>query len=73
LAQKDLEIRGPGQLMGTRQAGISDVAMEALGNSKLLETITKEAQLLLDQSPDLSAYPLLKKEVAHIYGSLHME
>lgn len=73
LAQKDLEIRGPGQLMGTRQAGISDVAMEALGNTKLMSSITKEAVDLLRQSPDLSAYPLLAQDVAKLYGFLHME
>lgn len=73
LAQKDLEIRGPGQLMGTRQAGMSDIAMEALGNNRLLTTITKEAQRLLKESPDLSRYPGLAQQVKNLYGFLHME
>lgn len=73
LAQKDLEIRGAGQLMGTRQAGMKDIAMEALGNSKLMTSVTKEALDLLRQSPDLARWPILARDVTALYGFLHME
>src|SRR3989338_11717293 len=32
LAQKDLEIRGPGQVYGTQQWGLPDMAMQNLSN-----------------------------------------
>ncbi|MBI3335822.1 MAG: ATP-dependent DNA helicase RecG [Candidatus Portnoybacteria bacterium] len=73
LAQKDLEIRGPGQLLGTRQAGISDVAMEALGSSELVDMVRKEADELIAASADLSEWPLLKKKVEEMYGKVHLE
>ncbi|MFH1967861.1 MAG: ATP-dependent DNA helicase RecG, partial [bacterium] len=37
LAQKDLEIRGPGSLYGTQQWGIPDMAMQGLSNIFLVE------------------------------------
>jgi len=73
LAQQDLEIRGPGQLLGTRQAGLSDIAMQALSDTPLLEQVSITAKALLAQSPDLARYPLLKQEIFEQYASLHLE
>ena len=68
-----MEIRGPGELLGIRQAGIPDVAMEALKDSQLIETVTKEADGLFGQSADLSAYPLLLEEVNRYGKTIHLE
>ena len=73
LAQQDLEIRGPGQLLGTRQAGLSDIAMQALSDTPLLEQVSITAKALLAQSPDLGRYPLLKQEIFEQYATLHLE
>lgn len=73
LAQKDLEIRGPGQLLGMRQAGIPDVAMESLKDVNLVEAIKKEADTLIEQSANLSQYPLLKGEVIRYGKHVHLE
>jgi len=44
LAEADLILRGAGELSGGRQWGISDIAMDALKNIKLVEAARKEAE-----------------------------
>jgi ATP-dependent DNA helicase RecG len=49
LAEKDLEIRGEGQLLGVRQAGLSDLRFARLrADRPLLESARKEARALVD-------------------------
>ena len=49
LAEKDLEIRGEGQLLGTRQAGLSDLKFTRLrADRDLLERARAAAQALVD-------------------------
>jgi len=55
LAEKDLEIRGEGQLLGTRQSGISDLLFTRLrADRRLLERARKEAEALLDYEGPLN-------------------
>jgi ATP-dependent DNA helicase RecG len=66
IAERDLEIRGPGDLFGTRQAGLPDLKVaHLLRDAKLLEVAWREAFMLVEDSPDLSAYPLLRDTVRH--------
>ena len=54
IAQKDLEIRGPGELIGTRQSGISDFALaRLLSHGHLLEPAKAIAQKLIEKDPEL--------------------
>ncbi len=55
LAEKDLEQRGPGQFLGSRQAGFSEMQMASLTNVRLIEKARKHAQALLEADPDLQA------------------
>jgi ATP-dependent DNA helicase RecG len=49
LAEKDLEIRGEGQLLGTRQSGLSDLRFTRLrADRALLERAREAAQTLVD-------------------------
>lgn len=57
LAQEDMRLRGAGELMGPRQHGMSDVAMEALQRPELLSEVRQEAQRLLDEDPGLDRWP----------------
>ena len=41
VAQKDLELRGPGDLMGTRQSGEASLRMIGSGNVRLLEEVQR--------------------------------
>ncbi|KND49146.1 MAG: ATP-dependent DNA helicase RecG [Parcubacteria bacterium C7867-008] len=73
LAEYDLALRGAGELVGGRQWGISDIAMEAIKNMRLVEAARTEAARLIKEDPELSKYPLLKAIVIRSDERLHME
>ncbi len=63
LAREDMERRGIGELMGSKQHGMSDAAMDALRKPLLLDEVRDEAQALLLSDPRLEAHPLLRDAV----------
>ena len=69
LAEKDLEIRGPGEFFGTRQSGLPDLRMAKLSDTQILEVARREAVALFnyDKQLKLSGYQLLAKELARIW------
>ena len=64
LAEKDLTLRGAGDLYGKKQWGISDVGMEALQNLKMVEAARSEAERLIEKDETLSRFPTLREELA---------
>jgi len=73
LAEYDLALRGAGELAGGRQWGVSDIAMEALKNLKLVEAARTEAAALVVADPDLQRHPALAAR-AHIADKeMHLE
>ncbi|MBM3167419.1 MAG: ATP-dependent DNA helicase RecG, partial [Chloroflexi bacterium] len=54
LAEKDLELRGPGEFFGTRQSGLPDLRMARLSDTPLLELARAEAITLFHSDSDLS-------------------
>lgn len=73
LAEKDLKIRGPGELYGVRQSGLPDLAMSNLGNLPLVEQTRKEANNLLDKDPELKNHPLLAEKLSRFKQTIHLE
>ncbi len=73
LAEADLMQRGPGELSGRKQWGISDIGMEALKNLKLVEAARDEAIALVKSDETLKNHPLLREQVAHRSKTLHFE
>ncbi len=73
LAEYDLQFRGPGELSGRKQWGISDVGMEALKNIKMVEAARHEAQRLIAKDPELKTCPLLRERIEHIGAVAHFE
>ena len=53
LAEKDLELRGPGEFFGRRQSGMPELRLASLLDVKLLEVARREAQALFAEDPDL--------------------
>ncbi|MFK3650972.1 ATP-dependent DNA helicase RecG [Lysobacter enzymogenes] len=55
IAQKDLELRGPGELLGTRQTGLAGFRVADLGrDADLLPLVQELGERLLAQSPQLA-------------------
>ncbi|GIW65213.1 MAG: ATP-dependent DNA helicase RecG [Candidatus Parcubacteria bacterium] len=63
LAEYDLRLRGGGELLGEKQAGIPDLAMKSLTNVVLLEKVKNFVQEFFNQDFNFDRYPYLKKEV----------
>ncbi len=73
LAEQDLLQRGPGELSGRKQWGISDIGMEALKNLKLVEAARTEAFTLVEQDETLQKHPLLARALLHRAQTMHLE
>jgi ATP-dependent DNA helicase RecG len=65
LSEYDLKLRGGGELLGQRQAGIPDLAMQSLSNFKLVNQAKKIAESIID---NLEKYPNLKRRVNKVKG-----
>ncbi|HXT63073.1 MAG TPA: ATP-dependent DNA helicase RecG [Pyrinomonadaceae bacterium] len=63
IAEKDLQIRGPGEVMGTRQAGLPEFRIANLVRDlDILQAARKEAELYLNQrSTSCEAAELIKR------------
>lgn len=64
LAEFDLAQRGAGELSGGKQWGVSDIAMEALKNIKMVEAARTEAIALIEAGESLANYPVIQAELA---------
>tara|TARA_R110002110_G_scaffold205066_7_gene417005 strand:+ start:125803 stop:127866 length:2064 start_codon:yes stop_codon:yes gene_type:complete len=54
IAEKDLELRGPGEVLGTRQTGLMEFRVARLPEHEhLLEQVSEVAQQLLSHSPEV--------------------
>lgn len=73
IAEKDLELRGPGQFFGTIQSGLPDIAMENLTNIKLIKFARAEAKEILKSDLELKKHPLLKNALQKFQEKIHLE
>jgi ATP-dependent DNA helicase RecG len=73
LAEKDLEIRGPGDFSGLRQWGMPDLAMASLNNLALVEKTRAAAQKILEEDPSLKKYPELREKLKAFHQRIHLE
>jgi ATP-dependent DNA helicase RecG len=55
LAELDLEQRGPGEFLGSRQSGFADLRMARLTDVRLIEKARRQAERLFQTDPELSA------------------
>jgi len=53
IARRDLELRGPGELLGTRQTGLAEMRVaDLMRDSDLLPAVQAAAEVLLRENPD---------------------
>ena len=56
IARRDLELRGPGELLGTRQTGLAQLRVaDLMRDADLLPRVQQSAERLLAAHPDLVA------------------
>jgi len=61
IAEKDLELRGPGQILGYKQSGLPDFVLDNLPNNKdLIEKAREEAQKVIENDPNCMNNSFLK-------------
>ena len=66
IAEADLEIRGPGDLLGTAQTGLPPVRLAKLPRDlEILEEARATAQSLLSKDPELAGHPILRSRLAY--------
>jgi ATP-dependent DNA helicase RecG len=55
IAERDLEIRGPGEFLGTRQSGVPELAVANLVRDQpILSVAREEATAIVERDPDLA-------------------
>ena len=73
LAEQDLKIRGPGELVGVRQSGLPDLAMASLSDAELIKKTRDEAKALLEKDGKLLKYPKLEEKLKKFTKEVHFE
>jgi ATP-dependent DNA helicase RecG len=69
LAEKDLEIRGAGEVFGERQSGFSDLKLGRIPRDEAVVLETRAvAEAVLDRDPDLRDHGQLREEVEDLLG-----
>ena len=76
LAEIDLELRGEGEIVGTRQHGLAEFAVARLPrDAELLDRARAHAQGIVDTDPELRApeHALLAHALGAAYGAEALE
>jgi ATP-dependent DNA helicase RecG len=71
IAEEDLKMRGPGELLGESQSGYFGFWVANLQRERdrhFLEVCKKDAQELLEKDPSLEKYPELRQMVFYRYS-----
>ena len=56
IARRDMELRGPGEMMGTRQAGLMQLRVaDLLRDQDMIPDVSRTADLLLSRYPERAA------------------
>jgi len=70
LAEKDLQIRGPGELYGTLQSGMPDLKMASLSDIILMKRARASAEEIIAK---LDQYPALLEKLKEFQSERHLE
>ena len=68
IAEMDMRLRGPGQVLGTKQSGLPDFALASLvEDQEVLELARGAAFEVMEKDETLKSWPLLRKELEWRY------
>ena len=68
IAEMDMRLRGPGQVLGTRQSGLPDFALASLvEDQEVLELARAGAQMVIESDESLNAWPVVRDELERRY------
>ncbi len=71
IAQKDLELRGPGEVLGTRQTGEMQFRIaDVMRDQPMLPQVQQTAEMILERYPD-SVEPLMRRWIADRERYIH--
>jgi len=70
LAEKDLEMRGPGEVYGVEQSGMMNLRLAQLTDRELIKKAREAAKLVV---PDMPKYPNLSEKIQEWEDSVHLE
>lgn len=74
LAEKDLELRGPGEIFGMEQSGFSnDLKIARLSDVEIIKETGEIAKSLFKNISELKKYPLLEKKINESIQTTHLE
>jgi ATP-dependent DNA helicase RecG len=72
LAEYDLQQRGPGEFLGTRQSGYAGLRLASLTDVQLIEKARRYAQQVFENDPALSApeHQLMREALEHFWPNM---
>ncbi len=71
IAEMDMRLRGPGQVLGTKQSGLPDFALASLSEDQDVLILARDAaEKVIEKDPTLNRWPMLKLELDHRYEKL---
>ncbi|MFA5947073.1 MAG: ATP-dependent DNA helicase RecG [Patescibacteria group bacterium] len=73
LAERDLQLRGPGSVFGTNQSGFDQFKLGTMNDIDLMSFAKDFSKELLDESPDLTNYPKLRERLYEYVDEVHFE
>jgi ATP-dependent DNA helicase RecG len=71
IAEMDMRLRGPGQVLGTKQSGLPDFALASLSEDQDILILARDAaEKVIEKDGTLNRWPLLKVELDQRYQRL---
>lgn len=73
LAEKDLEMRGPGDVLGTAQSGFPEFKLASFSDARLIADAKEAAEAILKEDPDLKRHVGLRAGLKAAAEEAHLE
>ncbi len=71
IAEMDMQLRGPGEVLGSRQSGLADLALASLvADGEILNWAREAAEQVMKMEGGLAQFPLLRSELSDRYARL---